>query len=213
MVRWYLSENNKLTLSAPTSSAGADTYAVNFEATTGEKNRWHTQVGGPVEYPDRAEEDKKLLTYTSEPLAADTEITGHAVIDLLVTSTHTDGAFFLYLEDVDEQGRVTYLTEGALRALHRKISTEAPPYKTFVPYHSFKKKDAMPLTPGQLAELKFGLQPTSVLINKGHRIRIAIAGHDKNTFARIPADGSPTVTIARSKSNASWIDLPVVERR
>jgi len=49
------------------------------------------------------------------------------------------------------------LTEGALRAVHRKISTEAPPYKLLVPYHSFKAKDAMPLRPGQIAELKFGL--------------------------------------------------------
>lgn len=213
MTRWYLGESNTLTSGAPGSADGADTYTINFEATTGDKNRWHTQVGGTVAYPDRAEEDKKLLTYTSEPLAADTEITGHPVIDLFVTSTHNDGAFFVYLEDVDENDKVTYLTEGGLRALHRKISNEPPPYKIQVPFHSFKKKDASPLVPGQQAELKFGLQPTSVLIRKGHRLRIAIAGHDKNTFARIPAAGSPTVTVARNKRSASWLELPVVERR
>ena len=213
MMRWYLDESNALSPNAPQAASGEDRYTVNFDATTGEKNRWHTQVGGPVYYPDRAEEEKKLLTYTSVPLAADTEITGHAIVDLFVTSTHTDGAFFVYLEDVNEQGIVTYLTEGELRALHRKISSDSPPYKTLVPYHSFKKRDASPLVPGQLAELKFGLQPTSVLIRKGHRLRIAIAGHDKNTFARIPAEGSPTVTVARNKRNASWVDLPVVARK
>src|SRR5258708_808994 len=45
-----------------------------------------------------------------------------------------------------------------------------------VPYHSFKKKDAMALVPGQIAELKFGLQPISTLIRKGHRLRIAPSG-------------------------------------
>jgi len=134
------------------------------------------------------------------------------VIDLLVTSTASDGAFLVYLEDFDEKGVVTYLTEGALRALHRKISTETPPYKLLVPYHSFKQKDAMPLVPGQIAELKFGLQPTSVLIKKGHRLRIAIAGADKNTFARIPAQGTPTISVARNNKNASCIELPVVTR-
>ncbi len=211
-VRWYLDEANALSTATPKAANAEDSYTVNFEATTGAKNRWHTQVGGQVAYPDRAAEDKKLLTYTSGPFEADTEITGHPIIDLFVSSSATDGAFFVYLEDIDEQGIVTYVTEGALRALHRKISTEAPPYKLSVPYHSFKKKDAMPLVPGQMTELKFALQPTSVLIKKGHRLRIAIAGADKDTFARIPESGVPVIKVARNKRNASWIELPVIGR-
>jgi putative CocE/NonD family hydrolase len=153
-----------------------------------------------------------LINYTSAPFANDTEITGYPVIDLFVTSTATDGAFFVYLEDVDEQRVVTYVTEGELRALHRKISADTPPYKIAVPYHSFKKKDAMPLVPGQVAELKFALQPTSVLIKKGHRLRIAIAGADKDTFVRIPETGVPVIKFARNQQHASWIELPVIGR-
>lgn len=211
-VRWYLDAGNTLSKSAPAATSGADSYTIDFTATTGEKNRWHTQVGGQVFYPDRAEEDKKLLTYTSAPFEADTEVTGHPIIDLFITSTTTDGAFFVYLEDIDEKGIVTYVTEGTLRALHRKISTETPPYKMLGPYHSFKKKDAMPLVPGQIAELKFGLQPISAMIKKGHRLRIAIAGADKDSFARIPAQGTPTISVARNQKNASWIELPIVSR-
>ena len=70
----------------------------------------------------------------------------------------------------------------------------------------------MPLVPGQLAELKFALQPTSVLIKKGHRLRIAIAGADKETFARIPETGDPAIKLARNKQNASWIELPLISR-
>jgi len=180
---------------------------------TGDKNRWHTQTGGQVFYPDRAEEDKKLLTYTSPVLAADMEITGYPIVNLFITSTHTDGAFFVYIEDIDEKGVVTYLTEGEFRALHRKISTDPPPCRILVPYHSFMRKDAMPLVPGRIAELKFGLQPTSVVIRKGHRLRIAIAGADKNTFARIPAEGIPTISLAHNRRNASWIELPVIEKK
>lgn len=213
MTRWYLGESNALSANGPRAASGEDRYTINFEATTGEKNRWHTQNGGgPVVYPDRAQEDKKLLTYTSAPLVADTEITGYPIVDLFITSTHTDGAFFVYLEDLDEKGVVTYLTEGEFRALHRKISADLPPGKILVPYHTFKKKDVLPLVPGVTAELKFGLQPTSVLIKKGHRLRIAIAGYDKNTFARIPAEGTPTITVARNKQYASSIELPLVSR-
>ncbi|HVG28086.1 MAG TPA: CocE/NonD family hydrolase [Pyrinomonadaceae bacterium] len=211
-VRWYMTADHALAQSAPAAPAGADDYAVDFEATTGEKNRWLTQLGGPVVYPDRAAEDRRLLTYTSSPLAEDTEITGYPVVNLHVASTATDGAFFVYLEDVDEAGKVTYLTEGELRALHRKVSKEQPPHWLGVPYHTFKRKDAMPLIPGEVAELKFGLLPTSVLVRKGHRLRVAIAGHDKSVFRRIPAEGSPVITLQRNKRHASFIELPIVRR-
>jgi predicted acyl esterase len=69
----------------------------------------------------------------------------------------------------------------------------------------------MPLVPGEVTELTFGLLPTSVLIKKSHRIRIAIAGHDKDTFARIPAEGNPNITVARNKIHASFIVLPTIK--
>jgi len=210
--RCYFAKDNVLSQTAPKTKSGADTYTVDFEATTGKANRWHTQLGFAVVYPDRAEQDRRLLTYTSPPLTGDTEITGHPIVTLYVTSTATDGAFFIYLEDVDEKGKVIYITEGQLRAIHRKVSTDPPPYNLIVPYHTFKKKDAMPLVPDEVAELTFGLLPTSVLIRKGHQIRVAIAGHDKDTFARIPPEGSPVITVARNKLHASFIDLPVVQR-
>ncbi|MBV9956986.1 MAG: CocE/NonD family hydrolase, partial [Acidobacteria bacterium] len=210
--RWYLSADNALVPNAPTLSAGADKYTVDFDATTGDKNRWTTQLGGPVIYPDRAEEDKKLLTYTSAPFTEETEITGYPVINLQVASTVSDCAFFVYLEDVDETGKVIYLTEGELRALHRKVSKEKPPYWMIVPYHSFKKQDAMPLVAGQTSEITFGLWPVSVLIKKGHRLRVAIAGHDKSVFARYPQTGTPVFTVERNKRNASFIELPIIKR-
>ena len=40
----------------------------------------------------------------------------------------------------------------------------------------------MPLEPGEVAELAFGMHPTSVLFQEGHRIRIAIAGHDASAL-------------------------------
>jgi len=74
------------------------------------------------------------------------------------------------------------------------------------------KKDALPLVPGQVAELKFGLQPVSVLVKKGHRLRVAIAGHDKDTFLRIPAEGTPTIAMQRNGRALSMIELPIIKR-
>jgi putative CocE/NonD family hydrolase len=164
-----------------------------------------------VIYPDRNSTDEKLLCYTSPTLDVDPEVTGHPVITLYVSSTATDGEFFAYLEDVDGKSKVTYVTEGELRAIHRKLSTDPPPYKQVGPYHSFKRADAMPLAPGQVAELVFGLQPTSYLFKRGHSIRVALAGADKDHFALLPGP-PPTWEIQRNAAHASHIDLPVMPR-
>ncbi|MBL7315352.1 CocE/NonD family hydrolase, partial [Escherichia coli] len=105
---------------APDCDSGADEYVVDQTAGTGERSRWRSQVGigGHVCYPDRKAQDAKLLTYTSAPLDHPLEVTGHVVVTLFITSTSSDGTFFVYLEDVDPRGRVAYITEGQLRAIH-----------------------------------------------------------------------------------------------
>jgi uncharacterized protein len=68
--------------------------------------------GHDVIYSDRSEEDKRLLIYTGSPLERDTEITGSPIVTLVLSSSHSDGALHVYLEDVALDGRVTYITEG-----------------------------------------------------------------------------------------------------
>ncbi len=210
MQTWYFRSDNVLSREAPTADSGADTYVIDFDATTGTHNRWHTGLARPVIYQDRASADRRLLTYTSAALPRDIEITGYPIVTLHVSSTEDDGAFFVYLEDVDESGVVHYLTEGILRGIHRQLSAETPPYVTAKPYRTFKRTDVDPLPRGETVELTFGLLPTSVLIRRGHRIRVAIAGADRDTFARIPAHGVPSLQISRNRNLASNIRLPVV---
>jgi len=218
--RWYLGAEHRLSSTPPAGRSGSDRYVVDFEHTTGKQNRWWTQIGGgdpkyrgDVFYLDRTELTRRLLTYTSEPLRHDIEVTGHPIVRLHASVTTNDGAIYVYLEDVDSAGRVTYLTEGQMRLIHRKMSTDPPPYTVQVPYHSLKRKDSLGVVPGQTMEITFGLLPTSVLLRRGHRIRIAIAGADSETFSRLPATGSPAITVERNARYPSYIELPVFERR
>lgn len=210
-VKWYFAADGVLASAPPAGPGGSDSYVVDYEATTGRHNRWFTNGGaGDVVYPDRAAEDKKLMTYTSVPLESDVEITGHPLVNLYVSSSHEDGAFIVYLEDVAPDGRVTYITEGQLRAVMRKISDDEPLYRKFGPHRSERRADAMPLVRGEVAELSFDLWATSALIRKGHRIRVALAGADKDSFARYPREGGiPTITVARNRVHPSHIVLPV----
>ena len=210
--KWYFSENNSLMRIEPKENTGSDDYKINFRASTGRNNRWWALLGLPITYYNRNKIDEKLLCYTSQPFESDTEITGQIIACLYLSSTREDGAIFAYFEDVDESGNVTYITDGEFRPLHRKILTDEPPYKMLTPYHSYNKEDSAPLIPGEITEVKFGFHVTSVLIKKGHRIKIAIAGADKDTFIRYPNEGRPTITISRNKEFPSYIELPIIKK-
>ena len=117
-----------------------------------------------------------------------------------------------YLDAESPDGKLIYITDGQLRALHRKTSSEPPPYTFFVPYHSFKRSDGAPMTPGRVEEISFGLLPTSARIPKGYRLRLSLAGHDADNFARYPKKGDPLLTVERNRTYPSYVDLPVVRR-
>ena len=167
-------------------------------------------MGNDVLYTDRRDEDAKLLTYTSAPLDGDLEMTGSPTVHIYVSSDSEDGAFHIYLEDVSPDGRVTYLTEGLLRAIHRKVTdpSEAP----FVPlgiYHSFLQADAVPLVPEEVTEIAVTLLPFSTVFRQGHSIRVAIAGHDASMKDRCPSDGVPRLSFERNARHPSRLVLPV----
>jgi putative CocE/NonD family hydrolase len=207
---WFFRENRSLAPEPPTATEGADVYRVDFTADSGKTNRWMGQMGWPVQYGDRVQEDRKLLTYTSDPLASDLEITGSPTVYLQVASTHSDGAFHVYLEDVAPAGRVSYLSEGLLRGIHRrtKPAREAPCVPLGV-YHTFFKADALPLVPGEIAELPITMVPISVLVRKGHAIRIAVAGFDRALGDRYPEKGDPVLAVQRNAARPSRVVLPV----
>jgi putative CocE/NonD family hydrolase len=208
--KYYLHSNEKLNISPPAVTQGMDEYQVDFSVSTGKNNRWSTQIGKDIlNLNNRSSVDSIMLIYTTDPLSEDLQITGTPVINLKLASTHQEGAVFVYLEEVDTNGQSRYITEGGLLLEHRKVSENAMPGK--VPYHTFYKADAAPMPVNEIEEITFKLWPTSVLIKKGHCLRIAIAGADIDTFDRVPVEGTPIYKIYRSKTNASFIDLPIMK--
>ena len=196
-----------LVSSAPTGNS-VDDYVVDPDATTGETNRWANANGGPSGYPDMAANDARGLTYTSAPLEADTEVTGHPVVHLWVSSDRPDCAFYAYLEDVGPDGFSHYVSEGVLLASNRKLAT--PPWDNLdLPWHSGLQADAEPMT-GEPVELVFDLHPTSKLFRRGHRIRVTITCADRDND-RVPLYDPPAkVRLYRDNEHPSRIILPVI---
>ena len=153
--------------------------------------------------------DQKSLTYTTELLNADVIITDHPIVTLYISSTESDGGFHALLEEVDEMNVSNYVTEGVLRASHRKLS-EAPWNNLNLPYQRSYKSDITDLPSGEVTELTFDLHPTSNVFNKGHRIRVTIMYADVDNTEQLKFGSSPTVKVYHDKFHASNISLPVV---
>jgi uncharacterized protein len=210
----YLEANHQLTSSAASGAELSDVYDVDATTTTGShSNRWATQLGIDVVYPDRAEEDSKLLVYETAALTDDLIIEGGAVIHLWLSSTDRDPAVFAYLEAVAPDGRVTYVTEGQLRLINRESTTFEIPHRVGRVPRSFMSADAQQLVPGELSEVSFDLLPTSAKFKAGYKLRVALAGADAGTFPSFGGEpGQPhTLTVYRSPTHDSRIDIQVRE--
>jgi putative CocE/NonD family hydrolase len=196
-------------------------------------NRWFAGMGIlPDVLPVRTEKDKQCLTYTSAPMAEDTEVTGHPIVQFWVSSTADDGDFFVYLVDVEPDGRAVLVTEGMLRAgfaglydndeIIRSGETGVD-VKPELPWHGFERDeyDARVFENGKILELKFDLLPTSWVFRKGHLIRVSLACADSPTFRLHPQLAPnnktidpeniiPTVNVYRDANHPSRITLPII---
>ncbi len=205
---YYFGEGRTLSTTKPGVAGAFDSYRVDYTTQSSANTRWKAMAGIPSAYPDRSAEDAKCLTYTTPPLEKDLEVTGHPVLHLFVSSTATDGDFFVYLEDIDENGFVSYVTEGMLRASNRKLSPR--PWKPDLPFCACNSTDVSRLVPGQVVELVIDLYPTSIAFLKGHRLRVSLAGADKGNFGTPVLSPPPTWKVYRNNVYASYIELPVI---
>jgi len=198
-----------LVAEAPAGAGGADRYTVDLTTTTGASSRWDNAVGaGTMVYPDMTANDEKSLTYTTAPLERDLTVVGHPVVNVYLTSSASDGDVHALLEEVDAEGVSHYLSEGMLRISHRH-TTKAPWDNLGLPYQESFEGDVDPLEPGEVAELRFDLEPSAVLFNAGNRVRVTIMGSDHdNTEA--PPGGTPTIRLLHDAEHPSRIELPVL---
>jgi putative CocE/NonD family hydrolase len=196
-----------LTTASPTAAAVSDAYTVDYTTTIGTKTRWGA-VEEPHVYPDMQAHDAKALTYTTLPLEAGAEVTGHPVVHLWLSTSAPDLDVFVYLEEIDGSGHSTYITEGDLRASHRKLS-QSPFINLGLPFQSHNQSDLEPVPSGEPFELVFSLLPTSYQFHPGSRMRITVAFADAGNFDTPILDPAPTLQLLRESTHPSYVELPI----
>jgi uncharacterized protein len=124
------------------------------------------------------------VTFLTEPVKEETEITGPVAAKLHVSSSTSDADLFLVLrvfsadmKEVVFQGALdphTAIGQGWLRASHRKLDKNLT--RPFRPYHTHDKMQ--PLKAGEVYELDIEIIPTCIVVPKGYRIALSIRGRD-----------------------------------
>jgi predicted acyl esterase len=124
------------------------------------------------------------VTFLSQPLTEETELTGPMALKLFLSSQTEDADVFLVFRVFDPSGEEvvfygaldphTPVGQGWLRASHRKLDpAKSEPYR---PYHTHD--ELWPLTPGEPVELDIEIWPTCIVIPKGYRYGLTILGRD-----------------------------------
>jgi putative CocE/NonD family hydrolase len=204
----YLGTGRSLCAAVP--SRGEDRYQVDFAIGTGRHTRYERTAALDNNdcYPDWTSRQNAYLNFTSEALDQDLRMAGHPVVSLNLSSSEADASLFVYLTELTADGNAYYVTEGMLRALHRKISPAPDNYKCTWPYQSMARTDAAPLEIGKPATITFALFPTSWTFQAGSRIRISLAGSDAEHYGQVPHGRPPLLTLHHGEE--TFIRLPVL---
>jgi len=158
-------------------------------------NRWTMASGNPKKPMERTKIDRHATVYDSPVLENDLEIIGNPLVEIWVNSKVKDADVFVYLEEVNHKGKAFYVSEGQLRAswhkegnLAEQLGVSYTP-KPDLPWHGFtpEYEDKEVFASGEPVRLHFDLMPVGWKFSKGNRIRISIAGLDKDNFEINPA--------------------------
>ncbi len=170
---------------------------------------WDQSYERSSPYDQRQNESRSdVITYTSQPLENDIEVSGEVAMELFVSSSAKDTDFTFTLCDVFPDGRsinLHGLDAGYLRMRYR---------------NSLSKQELM--RPGEIYKIKIGGVYTSNLFKRGHRLRVYITSSKAPHYDPNPNTGTEiateknlvpaTNTIYHEGTRPSKIILPVIPR-
>jgi putative CocE/NonD family hydrolase len=146
-----------------------------------------------------------VLVYTAAVLDEPLEVTGPVTAMLHISSDCPDTDFAMKLCDVYPDGRSMIISDGVCRVRYRS---------------GLDRTDL--LEPGKIVPIRVHLTPTSLVFNRGHRIRVTVAGSNYPRYDVNPNTGWPAWpfcpsrvahnTVHASMSHATAIQLPLVRR-
>ena len=140
-------------------------------------DRFGTVAASPYVPTDQRLEGPQGFTFRTPVLEKPLSLAGPLALHLVASSTATDTDWHVKIADVAPDGSESIITDGALRASHRKLdrrrSTRARPYHTHT--------DPQPIEPGRFYEYDVEIWPTAYELAAGHRLQLRLTSTDLPT--------------------------------
>jgi uncharacterized protein len=213
--RWFLHSGGSLSTAGPADGAEPSRYTYDPRDPVPTVGGAILMTGGPggVEWMpgprDQREVESRpdVLSFTSEVLTEDLEVTGPVSVVLHAATSAADTDFTAKLVDVWPDGRALGVTDGIVRARYRDGSGRAAP-----------------ITAGRVYPYTIDLIATSQVFKAGHQIRVDVASSNFPCFDRNPGSGAPAATateadfvvaqqaVHHDSGHPSYITLPVIPR-
>jgi uncharacterized protein len=144
-----------------------------------------------------------VLVYTTPSLNEDLEVTGPISLILYVSTTAPNTDFTAKLLDVHQDGSAFNISEGILRRSYQEAQGPSVTQKVY--------------------EIHLDLWPTSIVLFKGHRIRLEVSSSNFPRFDRNPNNGnriatemnaiSAKQTVSHDPKYPSRLIMPIIPTR
>jgi putative CocE/NonD family hydrolase len=153
------------------------------------------------------------VKYVTPPLPQDLSVIGPIALHMHAAIDQDDTNFQVILSDVGEGGNARTLTQGWLKASHRRLNeAKSSPGE---PYHPHDRVE--PAVPGEIHEYAVGLSPTAHMFKAGHRIQVQVLSMDSirdpgqhHGVFHLPISRTTLHKVYRDRRHQSHLLLPVV---
>jgi putative CocE/NonD family hydrolase len=152
-----------------------ESYATNPAAGLGMTfNQYGTVAISPYIPLDQRTAEEAGLTWRTPRLKRPLTLTGDAALHLVAESSATDTDWFAKLSDVAPDGSQRIITEGFLRASHRRLDRART--RPMRPWHT--NTNPRPIEPGRPYAYDLAIWPTAYHLAKGHRLQLRLTSYD-----------------------------------
>ncbi len=183
-------------------------------------SQWTAGITGYIPLPCESNDNVAELLdtkYQTAPMTSDTYLNGPIEADVWISTTALDAGVSVRIDDVDANGNATPLTDGLQTASLRAVDatrSRTMNGQMIQPWHPYTAASVQAVGPGNAVLVPVEVFPTSAMIAKGHRLRVAVGA--SNLPQGVPplptllSSLAGVLTIYSDASHPSKIVLPVV---
>jgi putative CocE/NonD family hydrolase len=219
--RWYLRGGKAIDRDAPATAEAPQSFVQHPLAgvCTMSTGQWTAGLGEqlPCFTDDRPNDLSGGASYTSEPAASDVRISGPIAAKLWLTTTASDAAVTVRIDDIAPDGASTGITTGWQTASFRATDpAKARVVKGHLlqPWHPFTQASVLPVQAGVPTAVDVEVFPANWVLQAGHRLKVVVDPADfPHALPPLPpfvSRLSGTVQVLTDPQHPSSLALPVV---